>query len=206
MLETVERPRKDSIFPTDLFTLEQRRNGVIIFHILGVIYMFIALVLLCNEYFVPSLEVIMEKLDITDDIVGATFLAAGASAPELFANTIGAFVSFDDIGSGKVVGTAAFNILFVIGMCALFSNTLLALNKWSMLRDCTFFSISLLVLMFFFIDHIIWWWEALILFLIYVTYAVFMRSGCIKKLVNKDQVRSAAFFVYPAHVLLKTSS
>ena len=56
------------MFPPDLFTLEERRNGAIILHIIGVMYMFVALAIVCDEFFVPSLDVIIEKLDITDDV------------------------------------------------------------------------------------------------------------------------------------------
>lgn len=77
-------------------------------------------------------------------------MAAGGSAPELFTSVIGVFVSFDDVGIGTIVGSAVFNILFVIGMCAIFSKTLLSLTWWPLFRDCTFYSISLLVLIYFF--------------------------------------------------------
>ena len=185
--------KKAPLFPTDLFTLEQRKNGAVAFHIIGVIYMFVALAIVCDEFFVPSLDVIIEKLDITDDVAGATFMAAGGSAPELFTSVIGVFVSFDDVGIGTIVGSAVFNILFVIGMCALFSKTLLTLTWWPLFRDCTFYSVSLLTLIYFFRDNKIWWWEALLLFSIYVTYAVFMKWNVsverfVKKLVYKNKV------------------
>lgn len=155
--------------------------------------MFVALAIVCDEFFVPSLDVIIEKLQITDDVAGATFMAAGGSAPELFTSVIGVFVSFDDVGIGTIVGSAVFNILFVIGMCAIFSRTLLTLTWWPLFRDCTFYSVSLLTLIYFFHDNKIWWWEALLLFLIYVTYAIFMKwnqqvERCVKKLVYKNKV------------------
>jgi sodium/potassium/calcium exchanger 2 len=176
-----------------LFTLEERQNGAVAFHIIGVIYMFVALAIVCDEFFVPSLDVIIEKLGITDDVAGATFMAAGGSAPELFTSVIGVFVSFDDVGIGTIVGSAVFNILFVIGMCALFSKTLLTLTWWPLFRDCTFYSVSLLTLIYFFRDNKIWWWEALLLFLIYVSYAIFMKFNqnverFVKKLVYKNKV------------------
>lgn len=188
-----ELAKKAPLFPTDLFTLEERKNGAVAFHIIGVIYMFVALAIVCDEFFVPSLDVIIEKLQITDDVAGATFMAAGGSAPELFTSVIGVFVSFDDVGIGTIVGSAVFNILFVIGMCALFSKTLLTLTWWPLFRDCTFYSVSLLTLIYFFRDNKIWWWEALLLFLIYVTYAVFMKWNVsverfVKKLVYKNKV------------------
>lgn len=190
---TTAAKQKDPLFPTDLFTLEERRNGAVVLHILGVMYMFVALAIVCDEFFVPSLDVIIEKLGITDDVAGATFMAAGGSAPELFTSVIGVFVSFDDVGIGTIVGSAVFNILFVIGMCALFSKTILELTWWPLFRDCTFYSVSLLTLIYFFRDNSIWWWEALILFGIYLTYAVFMKwnqqvERCIKKILYKNKV------------------
>lgn len=184
---------KDPLFPEDLFTMEQRRNGAVVFHIIGVMYMFVALAIVCDEFFVPSLDVIIEKMGITDDVAGATFMAAGGSAPELFTSVIGVFVSFDDVGIGTIVGSAVFNILFVIGMCALFSKTILSLTWWPLFRDCTFYSISLLILIYFFRDNSIYWWEALILFSIYIAYVSFMKwnvqmERMVKKLIYKNKV------------------
>uniref|UniRef100_A0A182QHL5 Sodium/calcium exchanger membrane region domain-containing protein n=1 Tax=Anopheles farauti TaxID=69004 RepID=A0A182QHL5_9DIPT len=185
--------KKDPLFPNDLFTDEQLRNGAIILHVIGVIYMFVALAIVCDEFFVPSLDVIIEKLGITDDVAGATFMAAGGSAPELFTSIMGVFVSFNDVGIGTIVGSAVFNILFVIGMCALFSKTILSLTWWPLFRDCTFYSVSLLTLIYFFRDNKIYWWEALVLFIIYILYAVFMKFNqqverCVKKIIYKNKV------------------
>ncbi|KAI9586675.1 hypothetical protein GQX74_002522 [Glossina fuscipes] len=184
---------KTPLFPKDLFTKEQLENGAVVCHILGVIYMFVALAIVCDEFFVPSLDVIIEKLGITDDVAGATFMAAGGSAPELFTSVIGVFVSFDDVGIGTIVGSAVFNILFVIGMCALFSRTILSLTWWPLFRDCSFYSLSLMVLIYFFRDNLIYWWEALILFCVYIAYVTFMKwnvevESCVKKLISKNKV------------------
>ncbi|XP_059352788.1 sodium/potassium/calcium exchanger Nckx30C-like isoform X2 [Daphnia carinata] len=163
------------LFPTDLFTQEERQRGAVILHVMGVVYMFVALAVVCDEFFVPSLDVIIEKLNIPDDVAGATFMAAGGSAPELFTSVIGVFVSFDDVGIGTIVGSAVFNILFVIGMCALFSKTILSLTWWPLFRDCTFYSISLIALVLFFMDNLIVWWEAALLLGLYALYVSFMR-------------------------------
>ncbi|KAG5873386.1 hypothetical protein JTB14_022958 [Gonioctena quinquepunctata] len=184
---------KDPLFPEDLFTEEQRRNGAIILHILGVVYMFVALAIVCDEFFVPALDVIIEKFDIQDDVAGATFMAAGGSAPELFTSVIGVFVSFDDVGIGTIVGSAVFNILFVIGMCAIFSKTVLTLTWWPLFRDCFFYSASLITLIIFFSDNLIQWYEALVLFSFYIGYVSFMKwnqpmERLVKKLIYKNKV------------------
>lgn len=98
-------------FPKDFFSLEQRQNGLVILHIFGLVYMFIALALVCDEFFVPSLGVITEKLDISEDVAGATFMAAGGSAPEFFTSVIGVFIAQNNVGIGTIVGSATFNIV-----------------------------------------------------------------------------------------------
>jgi len=184
---------KDPLFPPDLFTMEQIKGGAVVFYILGVIYMFVALAIVCDEFFVPALDVIIEFLGCSEDVAGATFMAAGGSAPELFTSIIGVFIAFSDVGIGTIVGSAVFNILFVIGMCALFSKTVLHLTWWPLLRDCTFYSISLLTLIGFFIDNTIMWYEALGLLSIYFSYVAFMKINqyaerAAKKLLGANKV------------------
>ncbi|KAF4118974.1 sodium/potassium/calcium exchanger 2-like isoform X2 [Onychostoma macrolepis] len=162
-------------YPEDLFTLEERRQGAVGLHMLGMLYMFIALAIVCDEFFVPALTVITEKLEISDDVAGATFMAAGGSAPELFTSVIGVFISHSNVGIGTIVGSAVFNILFVIGMCALFSREILNLTWWPLFRDVSFYIIGLIMLIVFFLDNYITYVESIGLLLCYVSYVTFMK-------------------------------
>lgn len=108
-------------FPTDLFSNKERQHGAVLLHILGALYMFYALAIVCDDFFVPSLEKICEKLHLSEDVAGATFMAAGSSTPELFASVIGVFITHGDVGVGTIVGSAVFNILCIIGVCGLFA-------------------------------------------------------------------------------------
>ncbi|XP_032653444.1 sodium/potassium/calcium exchanger 2 isoform X3 [Chelonoidis abingdonii] len=180
-------------YPEDLFSLAERRRGAVILHIIGMIYMFIALAIVCDEFFVPSLTVITEKLAISDDVAGATFMAAGGSAPELFTSLIGVFISHSNVGIGTIVGSAVFNILFVIGMCALFSREILNLTWWPLFRDVSFYIMDLILLIIFFLDNLIMWWESLTLLIAYFCYVTFMKFNvqveeCVKKILNRNKV------------------
>ncbi|XP_066036889.1 sodium/potassium/calcium exchanger 2 isoform X2 [Chamaea fasciata] len=180
-------------YPEDLFSLEERRRGAVILHIIGMIYMFIALAIVCDEFFVPSLTVITEKLAISDDVAGATFMAAGGSAPELFTSLIGVFISHSNVGIGTIVGSAVFNILFVIGMCALFSREILNLTWWPLFRDMSFYIIDLILLIIFFLDNFIMWWESVTLLTAYFFYVTFMKFNVqveelVKKFLNRNKV------------------
>merc|ERR1712223_2187316 len=165
----------DPMFPTDAFTEDQRSSGAIILHMIGLLYMFYALALVCDHYFVPTLDVIIERWGISDDVAGATFMAAGGSAPELFTSVIGVFIAVSDVGIGTIVGSAVFNVLFVIAACAFAAKEALSLSAWPLIRDVFFYSVSLIVLVIFFNDNKIFWYEALILFLWYFAYVTFMK-------------------------------
>ncbi|XP_061109051.1 sodium/potassium/calcium exchanger 2-like [Conger conger] len=180
-------------YPTDLFTLEERRRGAVVLHMFGMLYMFIALAIVCDEFFVPALTVITEKLTISDDVAGATFMAAGGSAPELFTSVIGVFISHSNVGIGTIVGSAVFNILFVIGMCAIFSREILNLTWWPLFRDVSFYIIGLIMLIIFFLDNKITYWESLALLGAYTSYVIFMKfnsnvEGLVKRIFNRNQV------------------
>ncbi|NWZ78765.1 NCKX1 protein, partial [Poecile atricapillus] len=187
-------------YPQDLFSVEERRQGWVVLHIFGMMYVFVALAIVCDEYFVPALGVITEKLQISEDVAGATFMAAGGSAPELFTSLIGVFISHSNVGIGTIVGSAVFNILFVIGTCALFSRQILHLTWWPLFRDISFYIVDLLMLILFFLDSVIDWWESLLLLTAYATYVFTMKQNVfleqwvkqeLKKKLNAVQAASA---------------
>ncbi|KAI1704358.1 sodium/calcium exchanger protein [Ditylenchus destructor] len=165
----------EGVFPTDLFSLKQRQHGAIILHFAGLVYMFVALAIVCDEFFVPALDVIAETMSISDDVAGATLMAAGGSAPEFFTSLFGVFITENNVGVGTIVGSATFNILCVLAFCTLFSKTVLKLTWWPLFRDVLFYSIALLCLVTFFSDEQISWHEALAMFALYVIYAIFMK-------------------------------
>ncbi|XP_056110115.1 sodium/potassium/calcium exchanger 1 isoform X1 [Rhinichthys klamathensis goyatoka] len=170
-----EAPHIKGEYPVDIFSVEERRRGWVSLHIFGMIYMFVSLAIVCDEFFVPTLGVITDKLAISDDVAGATFMAAGGSAPELFTSLIGVFISHSNVGIGTIVGSAVFNILFVIGMCALFSREMLYLTWWPLFRDVSFYIIDLIMLIIFFLDNTIMWWESMMLVSGYALYVTFMK-------------------------------
>ncbi|KAL3081003.1 hypothetical protein niasHT_037471 [Heterodera trifolii] len=182
-------------FPTDLFSLEQLRHGAVLLHFCGLVYMFVALAIVCDEFFVPSLSVITEELKISDDVAGATFMAAGGSAPEFFTSLFGVFITENNVGVGTIVGSATFNILCVLACCTLFSRSTLSLTWWPLFRDILFYSVALLILSFFLLDERIHWIEAAIMFTIYLCYAIFMKfNSRIELAVKNCFVRGSKFF------------
>uniref|UniRef100_A0A8V5FMF8 Sodium/calcium exchanger membrane region domain-containing protein n=1 Tax=Melopsittacus undulatus TaxID=13146 RepID=A0A8V5FMF8_MELUD len=133
-------------FPEDIFTNKERQQGGVLLHIIAALYMFYALAIVCDDFFVPSLEKICEKLHLSEDVAGATFMAAGSSTPELFASVIGVFITHGDVGVGTIVGSAVFNILCIVGVCGMFAGQVVCLTKWAVFRDSVYYTISVIVL------------------------------------------------------------
>jgi len=152
-------------------------NGGWVAHALGILYMFLGIAIVCDDYFVASLEAISEKMGLSEDVAGATFMAAGSSAPELFSSTM-SLVSpnaTNDIGISTIVGSAVFNILIIIAATALCSEGELKLDWKPVTRDCTFYAAAIVGIIFIFEDGKVWWHEGLVSTVLYFVYVLFMH-------------------------------
>jgi len=183
-------------FPPDLFTEQQRRHGFLVFHVLGSLYLFVALAVVCDKYFVPAVEKICHALNMSNDVAGATFMAAATSAPELFVNVIGTFITEGDIGVGTIVGSAVFNILAVAACCGIGAGMVVPLDWWPLTRDCLAYGFTVTVLIFVIHDERVEWYEALVLVLLYIVYIGIMYfdksiQKCARGNVQRAQKRRA---------------
>lgn len=161
-------------FPSDGFTRQQRKHGWIAVHLLIACYCFWLLAIVCDDYFVPAIELMCKKLQVKEDVAGATFMAAASSSPELFINCVGTFVTKGDIGVGAVVGSAVFNILAVPAVCGLFGGQVVQLRWWPVTRDSMMYGIAVIGLITVLSDGKVMWYEATILVSAYVLYITAM--------------------------------
>lgn len=153
-------------------------GGDMVLYIAGVLYCFLGLAIVCDEFFQTSLEIISEVLGLTPDVAGATFLAAGSSAPELFTSLVDAFGHANSTGTGTIVGSAMFNILVIVALSAAVAGSTegaIHIDWRPVCRDIIFYSYSIAILALVFIDEKVQWWEGLIMFLSYVVYIIFMK-------------------------------
>ncbi|XP_055388382.1 sodium/potassium/calcium exchanger 3-like [Condylostylus longicornis] len=189
-------------FPSDGLTREQRKNGWIILHILLACYCFWLLAVVCDDYFVPAIDLMCSSVKMDADVVGATFMAAAVSSPELFINCIGTFVTKTDLGTGTIVGSAVFNILAVPACCGLFTEQMENLDWWPISRDCLMYCFAILCLIFTLYDGKIMWYEALVLIITYIIYITAMilsnrhMVNKARKLAAKCKFRGSTLCIY----------
>ncbi|XP_025775168.1 sodium/potassium/calcium exchanger 4 [Puma concolor] len=191
-------------FPTDLFSNKERQHGAVLLHILGALYMFYALAIVCDDFFVPSLEKICEVrrrdlgslskagvrvegciMGVLEPVPQSMGLGTRASqqpgseevyAQEDFCLSLpGVFITHGDVGVGTIVGSAVFNILCIIGVCGLFAGQVVRLTWWAVCRDSVYYTLSVIVLIAFIYDEEIVWWEGLVLIILYVFYILIMK-------------------------------
>ncbi|XP_058950478.2 sodium/potassium/calcium exchanger 3 isoform X3 [Pocillopora verrucosa] len=148
--------------------------GWLALHIFCVLVIFVALAIVCDDFFVPSLEAISEKLDLSEDVAGATFMAAGSSAPELFTSVAGVTVE-SDVGIGTIVGSAVFNLLVIIALTAALAGQVLQLDWKPLIRDSICYALSIGFFSWFAWDGKFELHESIILLALYFLYIVLMK-------------------------------
>ncbi|XP_053661518.1 sodium/potassium/calcium exchanger 3-like [Anopheles marshallii] len=161
-------------FPSDGFTREDRRHGWILVHVVIACYCFWLLAIVCDDYFVPAIELMCKKLQVKEDVAVATFMAAASSSPELFINCVGTFVTKGDLGVGAVVGSAVFNILAVPAVCGLLGGQVVQLRWWPVTRDSMMYGMAVIGLIAVLYDGRVMWYEATVLVSAYVFYITAM--------------------------------
>ncbi|KAI4483173.1 hypothetical protein M0804_008228 [Polistes exclamans] len=201
LLQTVENVQQEIIeenctapaideFPSDGFTRVQRQSGFIAIHFAIAIYLFLLLAIVCDDFFVPSIKKICEKMKLSEDVAGATIMAAASSSPELFINVVGTFITEGDLGVGTIVGSAVFNILAVPACCGLFAKQALQLEWWPITRDTLAYAFTVLLLIITLRNGRVEWYEGLILISFYILYISAMCfdgriGGFLKRVTSK---------------------
>lgn len=166
----------DKFFSCDSRSGADAHGGFVLWFLL-MLYMFKALGTICDEYFVPSLEVIVEKLQVSNDVAGATFMAAGSSAPELFTSLVATFLIVNAGGVGTIVGSAIFNILVMNGVTAYVACKEQELKIWwyPLARDTCFYSLAIVELVMVLYDEEVRWYEGSYMILTYLLYCIYMK-------------------------------
>jgi K+-dependent Na+/Ca+ exchanger-like protein len=137
---------------------------------------FVVIAVITEKRFIPSLENIARWLKMPESVAGATLLAFGSSAPELFTSLLTLVVLRDQpaFGVGNVIGSALFQILVVIGFAATIKTTYL---HWQpVLRDGFVYGLAVLLLFLFVRDGVFTVLEGAILVGSYLLYLGLLLS------------------------------
>jgi len=145
---------------------------MLILLIIVLLLSFYLLAKVIESYFIDSLDKIAAKLKMSSDAAGATLMAAGSSAPELFIALFAVFRpgNHEAIGIGNIVGSALFNVLAITGAVAVVKKAQIAWQ--AVVRDLVFYAVAVLLLIILFKDGKVEWTDAALFIGIYFIYIV----------------------------------
>ncbi len=142
---------------------------MLILMILIMLLTFYMLAEVCEKYFIESLQKISKRFNLSPEASGATFMAVGSSAPEIFVSMMALFKpGAEAMGAGTIVGSAIFNILVITGASVAVRQAFIIWQP--VIRDMLFYSLSIILLLFTFRDGVISLPEILIFLLLYAIY------------------------------------
>ena len=107
------------------------------------------------DFFVEGSSSIAKLLKVPSIVIGLTVVAMGTSLPELSVSVSAAINESNEIAISNVVGSNIFNLIVVLGVCALF--TKVPVDKQVLRRDYPFLIIITAALVLFMADFIKPW-------------------------------------------------
>ncbi|RIH63845.1 sodium:calcium antiporter [Mariniphaga sediminis] len=145
---------------------------MIILYTLALLVCFVLLARIVDLFFIASLDKISHDLRLSSDAAGATLMAIGSSAPELFVALFSVLKPGDHqaIGIGSIVGSAIFNLLVIVGAAALVRKARLTWQP--MVRDLFFYTLAVVLLVWFIWDGRFTLTEAIVFLGIYIFYVI----------------------------------
>ncbi len=134
------------------------------------------LAVITDRFFIVSLDQISRRLNLSDEVAGASLMAVGSSAPELAIALMALFTNggaHSDVGIGTIVGSAVFNILVITGVSALVAGGL-HIHVFAVRRDTFCYLAAIGYLAFVFQDGQIALAEAAVGLVAYAAYVLLL--------------------------------
>jgi len=145
---------------------------MLIIYLFALLACFIFLARIVSLFFITSLDKISGDLRLSSDAAGATLMAAGSSAPELFVALFSVLKpgGHQVIGIGSIVGSALFNILVITGIAAIIRSSKLTWQP--IIRDLFFYLLAVGLLLYGILDGEFSTLEAIGFIAVYIIYVV----------------------------------
>jgi Ca2+/Na+ antiporter len=139
--------------------------------VLWVLFLFLALGTISNDYFVPALTSVSYSLSIPAEIAGLTLLAFGNGAP----NVAGYFASVTnktfDLAIGDVFGGTFYVVTVVLASVCFFGKNIL-LDGHSFKRDVSFLTVAVIAVFVFIWTGRFYIYESIALLVFYIFYVI----------------------------------
>ena len=143
--------------------------------LLWLLFIFSTLGISASDFFTPNLAAIAQFLGLSEDVAGVTLLAFGNASPDVFATFSAMRTNSGSLAIGELLGAASFIVSCVVGsMCIIRP---FKVDRIPFLRDVSFFTVAICMLLFILRDGTITAVESILLVVWYVCYAFTVIVG-----------------------------
>ena len=143
------------------------------------------------DYFVEASSSVAKVLRVPSIIIGLTIVAFGTSAPELAVSTAASLSGNNEIAVGNVLGSNIFNLLVVLGACAVIHPFAVVL-RWDYLAS-VIVAVLLFVMMAF--DHFVSRLDAVILLVLFVGFVTLtVRDALNNRVESEEEIEALSPF------------
>lgn len=127
------------------------------------------------RWLVDAAVALAKALRVSEVIIGLTIVAAGTSLPEAATSIVAAVRGERDIAAGNVIGSNIYNILAILGLCAIVAPGGIAVAPGALSFDIpVMIGVAVACLPIFFTGHLIARWEGILFIAYYVAFAVYL--------------------------------
>lgn len=164
---------------------------------LNILLLLVGFVLLIKgaDFFVDGSSSIAKLLKIPSVIIGLTIVALGTSAPEAAVSISAGIQGSNEIAISNVVGSNIFNMLVVVGACALIKP--FSLDKNILKRDFPVnIAATIVLLAFAFIGTILSRFDGVIMLVLMIAYIIWLVVAAMKnRKESSDEIKTLSPFV-----------
>ncbi len=144
-----------------------------------------ALLIKGADFFVDGSSSVAKRLKVPSLIIGLTIVAMGTSLPELSVSVSAAIAHKNELAISNVVGSNIFNLMAVIGMCAILCP--MKIQKSTLVKEFPLsVGIAVLLLIFGWTGMKVVQWEAAILAVLFMLFIVKMVMDARKNRTEDD--------------------
>jgi cation:H+ antiporter len=144
-----------------------------------------------------------KALGVNELVIGLTIVAVGTSLPEITTSVVAGFRRQSEVAIGNIVGSNIFNVLFVLGVCALVAPSGVAVSRAALNFDIpVMIAAAAVCLPIFYTGYVISRWEAAALLGYYAAYATYLFLQATEHRALRPYSLVMFLFVIPLTVLV----
>jgi cation:H+ antiporter len=161
----------------------------------------LGLLVVGTRFFVDAAVDIARTWGVSELVIGLTIVAVGTSLPEVATSVMAAVRGERDIAVGNAVGSNIFNILCVLGISGLVSDSVLVADPAFRFDMPIMIAVAIACLPIFFTGQSIARWEGCVFFGYYIAYMIYLILSATKSTMVDEYEWVMAAFVIPLTLL-----